>query len=296
MSHPPTTTSSAPVKGVLFMLAGSALLTVNDAVLKWLSADFPVGQMLFMRGIFVFLPIGFLVWRAGGLRALRVGDAGGHMLRAALVVCGTFLFITGLSYLPLADAIAITFAGPLFITALAPALLGEHVGWRRWSAVLIGFLGVLVMVRPTGAAIQWAALFPLVASLTGALRDIVTRRIAMGETSVSLLVTTTSAVVLGGLATAPLGWSPITAQDLGLFAFAGVVLGSAHFMLIEAFRFAEASAVSPFKYSNLIWAMIFGFAIWGHVPDAWTLGGSALVIGGGLYILHRETRRRAAAK
>ncbi len=296
MSHPPTTTSSAPVKGVLFMLAGGALLTVNDAVLKWLSADFPVGQILFMRGIFVFLPIGFLVWRAGGLRALRVGNAGGHMLRAGLVVCGTFLFITGLSYLPLADAIAITFAGPLFITALAPALLGEHVGWRRWSAVLIGFLGVMVMVRPTGAAIQWVALFPLAASLAGALRDIVTRRIAMGETSVSLLVTTTSAVVLGGLATAPLGWSPIAALDLGLFAFAGVVLGSAHFMLIEAFRFAEASAVSPFKYSNLIWAMIFGFAIWGHVPDAWTLGGSALVIGGGLYILHRETRRRAAAK
>ena len=180
MSLPQTDTVgfSTSLKGILCMLAGSALLTGNDAVLKWLTADYPVGQVMFLRGIFVFLPVFFLVWRAGGRPVLRVSQRRGHLARAVLVVAGTFLFVSGLSFLPLADAIAITFAGPLFITALAPPLLGEHVGWRRWSAVLVGFVGVLIMVRPTGAAVQWAALLPLAASLTGALRDLLTRRMA----------------------------------------------------------------------------------------------------------------------
>ena len=177
----------ASTKGILCMVAGGALITVNDAILKWLSDTYPVGEVMFVRGLFVSIPIVFLVWRAGGIRSLVIFSWRGHLLRAALVVTGTFLFINGLFFLPLADAIAITFTGPIFVTALAPLLLGEHVGWRRWSAVLVGFCGVLIMVRPTGEAAQWAALFPLAASLTGALRDIVTRRLAFRERSVALL-------------------------------------------------------------------------------------------------------------
>lgn len=289
---------SSPVRGALCMVVGGGLLTANDAVLKWLTEGYPIGQLMFIRGLFIFIPIGLLAWRAGGIHALRVQTARGPLTRAALVVCGTFLFIAGLSYLPLADAIAITFAGPLFLTALAPALLGERVGWRRWSAVLIGFLGVLVMVRPTGEAIQWAALLPLGASLTGALRDIVTRRLSFREKSVALLFYTTLAVVLAGLATSPMGWSPVGGSDLALFGLAGLLVGSAQFLLIEAFRLAEATLVAPFKYTNLVWAVLLGFIVFDHLPDGWTLGGSAFVIGGGLYILHRETlaRRRGRRK
>ena len=282
---------TAPTKGILCMVAGGALITLNDAILKWLSDSYPVDEVMFVRGLFVSIPIVFLVWRAGGVRSLVIFSWRGHLLRAGLVVAGTFLFINGLFFLPLADAIAITFTGPIFVTALAPLLLGEQVGWRRWSAVLVGFCGVLIMVRPTGEAAQWAALLPLAASLSGALRDIVTRRLAFRERSVALLFYTTVAVVLAGLSTLPMGWQPIAAGDLGLFALTGVLIGSAHFLMIEAFRFAEAAVVSPFKYFNLIVAVILGFVVWRQLPDAWTIGGAVFVITSGLYILRRETSR-----
>ena len=179
----PSGNSISPGRGIAFMLLGGALLTMNDAVLKWLTGDFPVGQIIFMRGLFVFLPVSLLVWRQGGLAVLRINSLRNQSLRAFFMVGSSFLFITGLGYLPLADAIAITFAGPLFITVLAPLLLGEHVGWRRWTAVLVGFLGVLVMIRPSGDVIQWAGLFPLCASLMGALRDVTTRKLSTSETS-----------------------------------------------------------------------------------------------------------------
>lgn len=284
--------SIAPGRGILFMLLGAALLTVNDTMLKWLTGGYPTGQIMFMRGLFVVLPVAMLVWRAGGPTVLRVDSLGAHALRAGCVLTGTFLFITGLSFLPLAEAIAITFAGPLFVTALATPMLGEVVGWRRWTAVLVGFIGVLIITRPTGAAIQWAALLPLTASLTGALRDLITRKISTSESSLALLVTSTVGVVLAGLATAPFGWRPIAGFDLALMAASGIVIGCAHFLLIECFRLAEAALVAPFKYSNLLWAILFGFVVWGDLPDGWTLAGAAIVVASGLYILRREAQLR----
>ncbi|MCH7864310.1 MAG: DMT family transporter [Proteobacteria bacterium] len=199
-------TSAAPGRGIAYTILGGALLTTNDAVLKWLTGDYPVGQIMFVRGMFVFLPIALLVWRAGGIDAVRINSLRGQSLRAVFAFTSGFLFITGLSFLPLAEAIAITFAGPLFITALAPPLLGEHVGWRRWGAVLIGFAGVMVIIRPGAEAVQWAALFPLAASLSGAFRDLTTRRIAATETSVSIMWFTNAVVVTAGLSTWPFGW------------------------------------------------------------------------------------------
>jgi len=278
------------------MLVGSALLTGNDAVLKWLTGGYPVGQLMFTRGIFVYIPIAILVWHGGGLRSLRITDIKGQSIRGCLVVTGTFLFVTGLFYLPIADAIAISFAGPLFVTALAPWLLGEIVGWRRWAAVLVGFCGVLIIIRPTGEAMQWAALFPLCASLTGALRDILTRRLAFRDSSVAILTLTTTAVVLAGLATSLfVEWQPLNLFDIGLFALGGILIGSAHFVLIETFRYAEAALVTPFKYSSIIWAMGLGFIVWGDVPDRWTLIGVGVVVLSGLYILQREKLRRPAS-
>ena len=283
---------AAPLRGILCMLGGGLLLTVNDAVMKWLTADYPLGQVLFLRGAFVFLPIALLTWQAGGIAALRVRNVPGQAVRAAAMICSSFLFIGGLSLLPLADAIALSFAGPLFLTALATPMLGERVGWRRWSAVLIGFAGVLVMLRPTGEALYWAALLPLGAALAGAFRDVFTRRIAVTETTISILAVGTAAVALAGLSTAPFGWQPVAARDVGLFALAGFLLGGAHYLMIESFRFAEVALVAPFKYASMLWATLFGFLVWGHLPESWVLAGSALVIGSGLYILHRETRGR----
>ena len=162
--------------------------------------------------------------------------------------------------------------------------------------MFVGFIGVLVIIRPTSDAIQWAALLPLIASFTGALRDIITRHIAAAEQSSTILAVSTAVVCLGGLATAPFGWQPVPLDDLALFLLSGLLLGGAHFLMIDTFRYAEAALVTPFKYMSIIWATALGFLVWGDLPDRWTISGSAIVIASGLYILNRETKRRRAAK
>lgn len=280
--------SISPFRGVLCMIGAGLFLTLNDAVLKWLTGDYPVGQIMFLRGLFVFLPISLLVWHAGGLRSLRVRRVTPHLLRGGLMIAGTFLFINGLRHLPFADAISITFAGPLFVTALAAPLLGEVIRWRRWLAVGIGFAGVLIIIRPTSEVAQWAAIFPLAASMTGALRDILTRKMAQHDSSISVMFYSTIAVTLAGGTTFIGGWQPVAWQDLGLLLLCGTLLGCAHFLMIESFRLAEAALVVPFKYVSMVWAVLLGLVVWGDIPDGWTFLGTAVVIGSGLYILHRE--------
>lgn len=281
--------SASPGRGILYSLLGGLLLTANDAVLKWLTGDYPVGQLLFFRGLFVLLVITLFVWRLGAMETIRINSFRDQIQRAGFAFTSGFLFITGITYLPLADAIAITFAGPLFITILAAPMLGESVGWRRWTAVVVGFFGVLVMLRPTTGALQLAALLPLGASLAGALRDITTRRISANETSLSILLFSTLAVIVFGLGTLPFGWAPLTLRDLGLMGLSGLFVGGAHYFLIERFRWAEASLLAPFKYLTMIWAVIFGFLIFGDLPDSWTLSGAGFLIVCGIYIAHRET-------
>ena len=196
----------------------------------------------------------------------------------------------GLSLLPLADAIAVTFAGPLFITALAPLVLLERVGWRRWLAVLAGFAGVLLMVRPSGDYARWAVLLPLSAALAGSLRDLVTRRISVSENFTAILFSTDVIVLLAGLVLFPAGWQVPNVADFLLMGLAGGLMGAAHYLHIEAFRLAEAAVIAPFKYTNMLWGVLFGFVIWGHLPDRWVVGGSLLVIASGLYIFYRERR------
>ncbi len=279
-------------RAVTCMLVGVALLSLNDALIKTLASNYPAGQLLFIRGLFVFPWIILVAFRQGGLHRLRVKSIKGQALRGACVICSAFLFVNGLVYLPLADAIAITFTGPLFITAMAPLVLGEHVGWRRWLAVLAGFAGILFMVRPDGEVVQWAVLLPLGAALFGGTRDLITRRISQTENTVAVLFVTTAFVMLAGLVTAPFGWVPLQAQSLWTFAASGVLIAGAHYLMIEAFRQGEAALVAPFKYTSMIWAVLFGFLIFGDLPDGWTLFGAGLVILAGLYILRRETRLR----
>lgn len=286
--------SSAPGKAILCMLLGAAVLTANDAVLKWMTGGYHVAQIMFCRGLFISIPLAILIWRAGGLASLKTANWKGHFARAVLVVIGTFLFVSGLKHLPLTDAIAIAFAGPLFITALAPHFLGEHVGWRRWMAVLAGFIGIIVIMRPGGGVFQWAALFPLAASLTGAFRDVLTRGMSAKETSVALLFYTSLGVVIAGMVVSPFVWVPVETADWGWFALNGFLIGSAHFLMIETFRYGEAALVAPFKYSGVIWAALFGYFIWGDIPDTGTITGVAIVVVAGIYILHRERIRRDA--
>ena len=278
------------VRGIVCMMASGVLVSVNDAVIKWLTADYPTGQIVTIRGLFILVSALLFAWRYGGVSALRVRDWRGQILRGLLSATSAFLFVTSVSVLPLADTVALTFAGPLFVTALATPMLGEQVGWRRWAAVVVGFAGVVLMVGPTGDAVRWVALMPLGAALSGAFRDLITRRITATESSTATLCVTTLVIVASGLMALPFGWQPPRAEDVGLLALCGLLLGGSQYLMIEALRWAEATVVVPFKYSQLLWALMFGFLIWSQVPNASVAAGATLVIGSGLYIWNRESR------
>ena len=269
------------------MVGGLALLTLNDAVAKWLSATYPVGQIVALRSGFIVLALGLFFLMRGGLAALKPVRFRHQALRGACFIASTFSVVLALSLLPLADVVAFTFASPLFIVALAGPLLGEHVVWRRWVAVLVGFAGVLIMARPTPNTFQWAVCVALAAALFSALRDLVTRRISAVESS-NLIVwySMLAAVIAGLLSIAVMPWRLPNAVDIGLFAVNAALNGGAHFMMIESYRRAEASIVAPFRYTALLWGILFGFLLWGDVPGVWLLAGAIVVALSGLYLFY----------
>jgi drug/metabolite transporter (DMT)-like permease len=215
-----------------------------------------------------------------------------HFLRAFLVVLSTVLIVISLKLLPLADFVAFLHSAPLIITALATPLLHEHVGRHRWAAVIVGFVGILIMTRPAPGVFQVAALVPIAAACSTALRDIVTRRMSETETTNAMMVWPVISLIVASAPFAPAGWVTPDPADFALMALSGFLVGVSHYLLIEAYRFAEVAIVAPFKYSSLVWAVLLGYLVWGHIPDAWITTGAVIVIASGLYILHREAMRR----
>ncbi len=270
------------------MVIGSLLLTSNDAIVKWVSTGLPVAQLLFLRGALVLAGavVLFALFRRLPARPYRIGL---QVLRAALVTAGTFLFVTGLTHLPLAENITLAFVAPLFTAALAVPLLGERVGWRRWLAIATGFLGVVVIARPGFQAFDAAMLLPIGAALCGSLRDLLTRRMSAREDTATTLVWTTAGVTLaaggGALVT---GWQPVSLAGLLPLAAAAALLGLAHGLHIEAFRHGEASMISPFRYVSLLWAPVLGWLFLQERPDPFLLAGAPLIMGSGLFIWWRE--------
>lgn len=283
---------SGSIRGIICMVVGMALLTLNNGFLKTLTGDYPPGQLIALRAAFVFIPIALIAWRSGGLGSLRIHNVRGQSIRAGFLVITQFLMVTSIGLLPLADVTALSFSGPLVITALAGPMLGERVGWRRWSAVAVGFIGVLIMLRPDPDIFRVVAFLPLLAACSGALRDLVTRKISTGESSIAILCFSTTAVLIAGSMSLFYESAPLNLADLPVLAISGFLQGAAHFILIEAFRHGEAAVIAPFKYSALPWAVMYGFFMFGHVPDIWILAGAIPVIFSGLYILHRERLRR----
>lgn len=289
------TQQDSALKGIACFVASGAISALQDSTIKWLAGSYPVGQLLALRGLCIIATLGILIWHAGGLGCLIVRRPGAQALRAVFYVASTGFFIWSLGYMPLADSIAITFTGPLFVTALAPWLLKETVNWRRWTAVLVGFAGVIVIVKPAGGAIPLVALLPIASALAGAFRDIVTRRMTQGETSVAILFYSSLAAVAFGFATSPFGWKPLPLFDVGLLLTSGFFAACSQFLAIQAFRYAEAAAVIPFKYLTLVWAAIAGYLVFGDIPGSNVFAGATLVVASGLYIFHRETKRRREA-
>ena len=277
-----------PVSGILCMMGGALALTINDGMAKYLTETYPVGQVMALRGTFILCLLIFLFILARKKLNLKIYSWRNNFYRAAAMTGSTFCFITGLSYLPIADAIAIAFAAPLLTTLLAVFCLRERVGLHRWVAIFFGFIGVIIIVQPTNDAFKVAALAPLGAAFFGAIRDVITRKIASSESSFTILLTSMFLITLAGYLTFPLGWSEFQVEHIWLFLCSSILVGAAQYLMIEAFRLGEVGLISPFKYSSLLWAVIIGFIVWGDIPGYFVLVGATILIISGVYLLRAE--------
>ncbi|RKF12635.1 DMT family transporter [Roseovarius spongiae] len=290
MSRTGIATGPNALRGIVMMCLGMACLAINDAFAKYLTDVYSPVQILFLRNL-IALPFAVIIAvRLGGWDAMRTRRPGLHLLRGTLWLAAATLFFTGLRYLGLAEATVLIFAAPVIITGISALFLGETVGWRRWSAVLVGLVGVIVVVRPGGDAFQAASLFPLATAFLYAILMISSRWVPAEESLWTTMVfQVLAAGALAGLASLWF-WTPVALSDLWLFigiALAGT-LGMT--LITEAFRFSEAAVVAPFDYTALIWATLLGYLIWNETPDAMTWLGAAIIIGSGIFIILREAR------
>ncbi|MGY6634727.1 MAG: DMT family transporter [Alkalilacustris sp.] len=284
----PTQTS----RGIAAICAGVALLVVNDAIAKLLTDRYDPVQIIFLRNLIAVPMIAAGAVLLRGPAALRTRHPGLHAARGVLMLLGAYLYFSSLQFMPLAEATALIFSAPIFITALSVPLLGEAVGWRRWGAVLLGFVGVLVVVQPGGAGFQPAAFLPVAAAAFYALFMISARWIGPGEGMWTMML---YVVLFPMIYAAPFAlalWAPVAPGDWGMF-IAIAVLGSLGITLIgQAFRLAPAAVVAPFDYTALVWAALLGWLIWGDVLGVSTLAGALIIATSGVIIVLRERTRR----
>ena len=278
------------------MVAAVFLFAIVDATAKWLGQSYAPVQIVFFQHFFGLVPVAVFVWRSGGFAPLRTRRPFAHALRGGLLFASMLLFFTALRGLPLAEAIAVSFTLPLYITALSGPLLGEAVGVRRWAAVIIGFVGALIMVRPGTDAFRPEALLVLTSAFIAALAMLLTRRMTRTETDVALVTHTTVIVSLASLPFAGLAWQAPSSGDMALFMLVGIAGGSGAYLLVVAFRNAPAAVVAPFDYSALIWASVFGWILWREAPEPAVWIGAAIVATAGVYITRREMALRQRAR
>ena len=282
----PSTSGRAALAGIALMTAGIFLFAVNDALGKWLVATYSVGQVLLIRSLAALALLLPFIWRdIQTFRAAPRWDL--QVLRAAFATIEVACFYWAVAYLPLADVMTYYLAGPIFVTAIAGTVLREPVGWRRWAAVLVGFAGVVVALRPAGGTFTGPALIALIGSFTFSLSMVATR--ALRGTGGTVLVTTQTVGALAfGAVAAPFAWVPPSSGDLALLVLLGIVAMVAHICVNRSLVLAPASTVVPYQYTTIIWAVLFGYLVFGDRPDAAMLAGAAIIIAAGLFIFLRE--------
>jgi drug/metabolite transporter (DMT)-like permease len=298
-----------PVAGIASLTVGLMFFAVQDAMVKTMIDDYSVLQILFMRSVSaVPILIALLVW-GHGLAGFRTAHPRLHTMRACLVLCAFLCYYLAVSKLPLVDVVALYGAAPLFITALAGPMLGERVGPRRWAAVAVGFIGVMIMLRPGSDVFEPVAVAGLLAALAYSFAALIARKIGPGEPSAFIALVSTSSFLVGcgiglvaitvidptfesGSSMAPLLRPYITpdATDLALLLLLGLVTLSGFMLVPRAYQIAPASVISPFEYTYLLWAMLIGVVFFDETPARSTLVGAALVVAAGIYIARREAK------
>jgi drug/metabolite transporter (DMT)-like permease len=270
-----------------------AAYTVNDALMKEIARTFPVGEVIFIRAMFASILIGAVVLALGHVHEIRRAISRPVLTRSLFDGLSTGCFVLALVHMKLADLAAMLQVSPLILTAIAVLWYKEIVGWRRWTAITVGFIGALFVIKPTADAFNVWALFALVAAMSSALRETQTRQIDRSiPTVVIAFMGSISIVLVGLLFSVAEPWQPLPAGDIGLLALAAVFVGIATFLMTLAFRGVDISVVAPFRYSYLITSAVAGYIAFNELPDGWSVFGTLLIVASGLYTLHRETVRR----
>ncbi len=286
--------ADAPLRGVLMMcFAVLCFATMNTFTKELRASDLPVTEIIWGRYFFHFaLILLFFPRRIPTL--LNTEDKGLQIARSILVLLATACMFIALGLMPLADAVAITFAGPLLIVVLSAVFLREAVGPRRWTAVIVGFIGMLVIIRPGAGAFQFAALLPVAVAFFYALYQIITRLISHRSDPLNMLTYTALVGALAMSVIVPFDWQAPTVQQWLMLVAAGFLGGLGHYAIIKAYERSEATLVAPFAYTEIIWATSLGWLAFGDFPDLFTFVGTAIIIASGLYVLQRERIRRTA--
>ena len=279
---------SARLAGIGLMLLSIFMFSFGDALGKFLVATYSVGQLLWLRACAALIVLLPMIWRHRG-EFLRLERPWLQLFRVMLSTMEVAAFFLATVYLPLADVVTYYLACPIFVTALSAIVLREHVGWRRWSAILIGFGGVLIALRPSAQTISWPAMIALSGSLSFAVLMLITRSLRATPDIVLASSQFIGTFALGALMS-PFGWVTPSLGSLGLFAAAGCISVSALFCVNRSLKLAPASVVVPYQYSMIVWAVMFGYLVFGDVPQMATIAGAAIIIASGLYIFLRERK------
>ena len=282
-----------PFRGIALILLSTVFLGCSDVTAKYLSATLPSIEIAWFRFV-VFASIMIPAMVPGSpLFAMHSDRVGLQIMRGVVLLGSSLFFISGLRYLPIAEASATGFVSPLFVTALSIAFLGEKVGVRRWLATAVGLVGVVIILRPGSGAFHPAAFFSLVSALSWACTLIMTRMMSGKEPAITIMTYSAITGVCIVSALVPFVWVTPTWHDILFGIFIGLASTAGQWIVVLAFRYADASVLAPFSYTQLLWVSILGFIVFGEIPDIWTVVGSIFIVASGLYTAHRERVRRS---
>ncbi len=295
--HPPSRaegwrTDRIPA-GILCMLSATIMFAGSAALSKWLIATYPIGEMLFMRSAASLVAASLVILPVAGLQVFRTKRLHDHLFRNISQSTAQTFIVIAFSMMPLASAVAITFSAPLFATIAAIVVLKEAVGPVRWGALAVGFLGVLVVTSPGVDTFQIGSLFAIANAVLFGTVAVGVRRMSATESTSTMLMHQMVTVTLFFAASLPFGLvTPASARDWAALIVNGVANAAGQYLWTSALHLAPASAVAPFNYFSLVWAILLGFLVWGDVPSATLLMGSAIVVGSGMFLLWHEARKR----
>ncbi len=284
-------------RAIGLIIGSSILFSFNNALIKWEVAFYPVGEVAFFRTLFGMLTLYIIILPRLGLGAFYTRRPGAHLKRAVSQFGSMTCFMFALQLMPLADVTAIGFTAPLFTTLLSIVILKDRVGIHRWGALIVGFIGVLMITQPGPGTFQIGVVFALANALMISSVTIAIRRMSVTESTETLTLWQMTSITLLSACLLPFGFTVPTWADVGLLALAGLGNGTAQYMWTKALHLAPPSAITPFNYLSLIWAALLGFAVWGDLPTRAVIIGAVIVVASSLYILGRETywRRRGGA-